>query len=74
MPAAGLGLLNYGNRNLAEPFERLRVIGQKIEQAVGAGKARGAAADDRHANVDPLVLGIEFALDELCRRVNRWRV
>ncbi len=36
--------------------ERLRVVGQQLQQAVGAGEAGGAAADDRHADLDPLVL------------------
>ena len=38
---------------------------EQLQQAVGAGEAGGAAADDRDADLDPLVLGVELALDEL---------
>ncbi len=46
-------------------LHRLRVVGQQLQQAVGAGEPGGAAADDRDADLDPLVLAVEAALDEL---------
>ncbi len=65
MPAARLGLLDHGDRDLAELLHQLGVVAQELEQAVGGGQAGGAAADDRHADLDQLVLGVESALDEL---------
>ena len=65
VPAAGLGLLDDRDRHLAEALHRLGVVGQQLQQAVGAGQAGGAAADDRDADLDQLVLGVEAALDEL---------
>ena len=65
MPAAGLGLLDHRHRHLAEALEQLRVVGQQLQQPVGAGQAGGAAADDRDADLDQLVLVVEPALDEL---------
>ena len=35
------------------------IVGQQLQQAVGARQARGAAADDRDADLDQLVLGVE---------------
>ena len=74
VPAARLGLLDDRDRHLAEALHRLRVVGEQLQQAVGAGQAGGAAADDRDADLDPLVLGVELALDELVRRVDRRRI
>jgi hypothetical protein len=71
--ATGLGLLDYRDRDLAELLHRLGVIAQQLQQAVGAGEPSSAAADDRDADLDPLVLGVEATLDELPGRVNRGR-
>ena len=65
MSAAGLCLLDDRHRHFAEALHRLRIVAEQLQQAVGAGKAGGAAADDRHADLDQLVLGVEAALDEL---------
>ena len=73
MAAAGLRLLDHGDRDLAELLHRLGVVGQELEQAVGAGEPGGAAADDRDADLDPLVLAVERALDELLARLDRGR-
>ena len=63
--AAGLRLLDHRDRDLAQLLHRLRVVGQQLQQAVGAGEAGGAAADDRDADLDAVVLAVETALDEL---------
>src|ERR1019366_5719912 len=73
VPAAGLGLLDPRHGHFAEALHRLRIVGQQLQQAVGTGQARGAAADDRHADLDQLVLGVEAALHELLDRVHRGR-
>ena len=52
VPAAGLGLLDDRDRHLAEALHRLGVVGEQLQQAVGAGQAGGAAADDRDADLD----------------------
>ena len=64
-PPQRLGLLDHRDRHLAQALQHLLVVGEQLEQPVRAGQAGGAAADDRHADVDPLVLGVELALDEL---------
>ena len=73
VPAAGLRLLDHRDRHFAEALHRLRVVAQQLQQAVGAGEAGGAAADDRHAHLDQLVLGVEAVLDELLLGVHRRR-
>ena len=67
VPAAGLGLLHHRDRHFAEALHRLRIVCQQLQQAVGARQARCAPADDRHAHLDQLVLGVEAVLDELLR-------
>ncbi len=47
-----------------------RIVAEQLQQAVGAGQAGGAAADDRHADLDQLVLGVEAVLDELLLRID----
>ena len=74
VPAAGLRLLDHRDRHFAEALHRLRIVAEQLQQAVGAGEARGAAADDRHADLDQLVLGVEAALDEFLLGVDRRRV
>ena len=73
VPAAGLRLLDDRHRHLAERLEQLLVVGQQRQQAVGARQARRAAADDRDADLDQLVLVVEAVLDELARRIDRGR-
>ena len=68
VPAAGLRLLDHRDRHFAEALHRLRIVAEQLQQAVGAGETRGAAADDRHADLDQLVLGVEAALDEFLLR------
>ena len=59
--------------HLAELLHQLGIVAEQLQQPVGAGEAGGAAADDRDADLDPLVLGVELALDELLDGVDRWR-
>ena len=77
MPAAGLCLLDHRDRDFAQALQEIAsrppIVGEQLQQAVGAGQTRGAAADDRHTDLDQLVLGVEAALDELLLRVNRRR-
>jgi len=65
VPAAGLRLLDHRHGDFPEALHRLRVLGEQLQQAVGACEPGGAAADDRHADLDQLVLVVEAALDEL---------
>ena len=71
--AAGLRLLDHRDRDLAELLHRLGIVAEQLQQPVGAGEPGGAAADDRDADLDPLVLAVERALDELLARVDRRR-
>jgi hypothetical protein len=73
VPAAGLGLLDHRDGDLAELLRQLGVVGEELQQAVGAGQARGAAADDRDADLDQLVGVVELPLDELALWVDRRR-
>ena len=78
VPAAGLRLLDHRHGHFAQALQQvaavLGVLREQLQQAVGAGQAGGAAADDRHADLDQLVLGVEAALDELLLRVHRRRI
>jgi hypothetical protein len=74
VPAARLGLLDDRYGDLPERLHQLRVVPEELEQAVRRGQAGGAAADDRHADLDDLVLRVDLALDELAARVDRRRV
>jgi hypothetical protein len=69
--AAGFRLLDHRDRDLAELLQRLRVVGQQLQQAVGAGEPGGAAADDRDADLDAVVLAVEPTLDELLLDLDR---
>ena len=75
VPAAGLGLLDHCDRHFAEALQQFAparpIVAEQLQQAVGAGEAGGAAADDRDADLDQLVLGVETALDELLLGVDR---
>ncbi len=73
MRAGDAALLDHRDRHLAERLGQLRVVLEQLQQADRAGHARLAAADDRDADLDPLVLGIGRRADELRRRVDRRR-
>ncbi len=73
MAAAGLRLLDHRDRHLAELLHRLRIVGQQLKQPVGAGEPSSAPADDRNPDLDPLVLAVQRALDELLPNVDRRR-
>ena len=70
MRAADLALLDDGDRHLAEALDQLGLVLQQLHEADRAGQPGRAAADDRHADVDALVLVVERALDELLARVD----
>jgi len=71
--AAHLALLDHGDRDFAELLGELRLVLEQLQQANRTREPRGAAADDRDADVDPLVLGVELALDEFLARVDGGR-
>ena len=48
----------------------LGLVLEQLHQAVRAGEARGAAADDRDADLDALLFGIGRRADELGRVVD----
>ena len=52
----------------------LRQDFEQLEQADRAREPRGPSAYDRHADVDPIVLAIDLALDEFLPRVDGRRV
>ena len=66
-------LLDHRDRHLAEALGQLGVVLEQLQQADRAGHARLTAADDRDADLDPLVLGVRRRADELRRRVDRRR-
>ena len=71
VPAAGLRLLDDRDGDLAEALHRAaRVVAEELQEAVGRGQPRRPAADDGDAHLDPLVLRVELALDELLARVD----
>ena len=74
MRAGHLALLDHGHRHLAELLGQLRVVLEQLQQPDGAGEPRLPAADDRDADLDPLVLGVGRRTDELGRRVDGRRV
>ena len=55
MRAGLLALVDEGDRNLAEPLGRRRILLEQLTEADRAGETRGAATDDQDADVDPLV-------------------
>ena len=78
MRSGRLALLDHRDRHLAELLGELRLVLEQLHQPDRAGEARGAAADDRDADLDALVLGIGRRTDELGRVVDgrrelRWR-
>ena len=73
MRARDLALLDHRDRHLAELLGQLRVVLEQLEQPDRAREPGLAAADDRDADLDPLVLGVGRRADELLRRVDRRR-
>ena len=71
--AAHLALLDHRDRHVAERLEQLRLVLEQLQQPHRAGQAGGAAADDRDADLDPLVLGVGRRPGELADRVDRRR-
>ena len=68
-----LALLDHRHRHLAEALGQLRLVLEQLHDLDRAGEPRRPAADDRHADLDPLLLGIGGLGDELLRRVDRRR-
>ncbi len=68
-----LALLHQRHRHLAERLHERLVLRQQLRQADRAGEAGGAAAHDRDAHLDALVLGVLRSPDELLRGVDRRR-
>ena len=60
--ARGLALLDHRDRDLAQLLGQLGLVLQQLHELVRAGEPGGAAADDRHADLDPLLLGIGYAV------------
>ena len=73
MGARDLALLEHGHRHLAERLHQLRVVLEQLQQPDRAREPGLAAADDRDADLDPLVLGVRQRPDELPHRVDRRR-
>ena len=66
-------LLDHRDRHLAEALGQLLVVGQQLQQPDRARHPGLAAADDRDADLDPLVRIVRRRADELRRRVDRRR-
>ena len=62
--AGASGVLDHRHRHLAELLGQLRIVLQQLQQPDRARQAGLAAADDRDADLDPLVL-LEQAADTL---------
>ena len=71
MRARDLALLEHRDRHLAERLHHLRVVLEQLQQPDRAREPGLAAADDRDADLDPLVLGVGGRSEELPRRVDR---
>ena len=74
MRARDLALLDDGDRHLAELLGQLRVVLEQLQEPDRTREPGLPAADDRDADLDPLVLRIGRRPDELVRRVDRRRV
>src|SRR3954469_21777716 len=74
MRAGGLALLDEGDGHLTELLGEGLVLGEQLHQPDRAREARGPAAHDHHAYLDPLVLGIGRRADVLLRGVDGRRV
>ena len=73
MRAGDAALLDHRDRHLAEALGHLLVVGQQLQQPDRARHPGLAAADDRDADLDPLVRIVGRRADELRRRVDRRR-
>jgi hypothetical protein len=69
-----LALLDHRDGDLAELLRQLGVVLEQLKEADRAREPGLAAADDRDADLDPLVLGIRRRPHELVRRIDRRRV
>ena len=65
MRSGDAALLDHRHRHLAEALRQLRVVLEQLQQADRAGQPGLAAADDRDADLDALVLGVRRRADEL---------
>ena len=65
-----LPLLDERDRDLPEALGECRLLLEQLRQPDRAGEPGRAAADDHHADLDPLVLGIGRRPDELLRRID----
>ena len=66
-------LLDHRHGHLAERLRQLGVVLEQLQEPDRAGHAGLAAADDRDADLDPLVLRIGRRADELRHRIDRRR-
>ena len=65
MGAGHLALVEDGDRDLAELLGELGLVLEQLHDPDRAGEPGGPAADDRDADLDPLVLGVGDRPDEL---------
>ncbi len=73
MRAGDAALLDHRDGDLPQRLHQRGIVLEQLEQADGARHPGLAAADDRHADLDALVLGVGRRADELRRRVDRRR-
>jgi hypothetical protein len=71
--AGALALLDERHRHLAQRLGERLVLGQQLGQPDRTGEARRPAADDHHADLDALLLGVGRLADELLGGVHRRR-
>ena len=74
MAAGDAALLDHRHRDLAELFLKRRLVLEQLRQPDRAGETGGPAADDRDADLDPVLLRIGRRADELLGRVDRRRI
>ncbi len=72
MRSGDFALLDHGHRDFAQLLGQLRLVLEQLHQLVRAGQAGGAAADDRDADLDPIVLGVGRRADHVGRVEGRW--
>src|SRR6476659_324310 len=65
MTTRDLGLLDDRDGDLPQALGRLRIITDQLQQAVRAREARGPATDNGDPDLDPFILRVKLALDEL---------
>ena len=65
MRAGDFALLDHRDRDFAELLGQLRLVLEQLHQFDRAGEPGGPAADDRDADLDPLVGGIGRRSDYL---------